>query len=224
MCLGKHSCSELGQIAEWSRLAPLPPPAWMWAHVQRLGDAIRAAAVDDRNKALSILRDVESDALRRWGKEHGQVSGIIRSRLTGSAAATVDVRPSRGISARLRAAIHRRDGYHCRYCGMPVIVRPAIQAFAAYVGDAAFNFGSTLESRHGAALLAVAQVDHVVPYNCGGTVDESNLVTACWSCNYGKDRFTLEQLNIDDPRSRAPVVSEWDGLASAVEPLTRRRS
>jgi hypothetical protein len=99
---------------------------------------------------------------------------------------------------------------------MEVIARPAIKAFARYVSGPSFTWGDTLESRHGAALLALAQVDHLVPYNAGGTLDEGNLVTACWSCNYGKDGFTLEQLALDDPRARAPLSTGWDGLVPTV--------
>ena len=214
MCRKQRGCTELGDPAFWSHLAPLPPPEWARVSVRRLGDAIRAATRDDREAALSILTEIDSQRLRAWGAEHGQMSGRHRcngARNGGEAA----LRAGRSISDSLRLRIHERDSYHCRYCGMEIIVRPAIKAFARYISGPAFTWGSTLESRHGAALLAVAQVDHLVPYNAGGTLSEDNLVTACWSCNYGKDGFTLEQLGLDDPRSRPPVVSDWDGLASS---------
>jgi hypothetical protein len=100
-----------------------------------------------------------------------------------------------------------------------VIVRPAIKALAQYVAGPRFSFGSTLESRHGAALLAVAQVDHLVPRSSGGGLDLDNLVTACWACNYGKDGYTLEQLGIEDPRAREPLHTAWDGGSASVAPL-----
>jgi hypothetical protein len=33
----------------------------------------------------------------------------------------------------------------------------------------------------------------------GGRTDESNLVTSCWSCNYGKANYTVEQIGISNP-------------------------
>ncbi|MEM7642019.1 MAG: hypothetical protein AAF366_05775, partial [Pseudomonadota bacterium] len=46
----------------------------------------------------------------------------------------------------------------------------------------------------------------------GGRSSLENVVVSCALCNFGKDRFTLKQLDIEDPRIRAPVPSEFDGL------------
>ena len=88
------------------------------------------------------------------------------------------------------------------------------------------------ENRHSnpeaGALLSWAQVDHVVPWNVGGTTDPSNLVTSCWACNYGKHNFTLDQIRVADPRLRMPSVKSegswylWDGLMSLLPSLQRR--
>ena len=44
-----------------------------------------------------------------------------------------------------------------------------------------------------------------------------NLVIACAACNFGRDRFSLEEMRFYDPRThiRAPDwlgYSDWDGL------------
>lgn len=36
------------------------------------------------------------------------------------------------------------------------------------------------------------QADHVIPLNCGGADDMSNIVCACRSCNWYKSTFSVE--------------------------------
>jgi hypothetical protein len=46
----------------------------------------------------------------------------------------------------------------------------------------------------------------------GGRSSESNVVVTCALCNFGKDKYTLRQLDVADPRLTEPVPCEWDGL------------
>ena len=74
---------------------------------------------------------------------------------------------------------------------------------------------------HGAFYAMTASIDHVVPHCAGGTNEETNLVTACWSCQFGKERHSLEELGLLDPRDRHPIKDGWDGLERLVRrPLT----
>jgi hypothetical protein len=42
-----------------------------------------------------------------------------------------------------------------------------------------------------------------------------NLVTSCWSCNYGKLDATLEQIGISNPLERGiNKIDDWDGLST----------
>lgn len=69
------------------------------------------------------------------------------------------------ISAKLRAHIHRRDRWRCRYCGWQLRVEDG--------GD--------------------VTLDHVVPRSRGGSNDDWNLVTSCAYCNRRKgDRLVHE--------------------------------
>ena len=55
----------------------------------------------------------------------------------------------------------------------------------------------------------VLQVDHIVPVCDGGSDDEINLVTSCWSCNSGKAGVPLESvLTAEDPNDRAIMLLE----------------
>ena len=83
--------------------------------------------------------------------------------------------------------------------GLPKTVHVA---FSIVVGPDVYSVGRTNQERHGMALISRAQLDHVVPHGQGGVTGEENLVTACWACNYGKARFTLSQIALQDPRQR----------------------
>jgi len=78
------------------------------------------------------------------------------------------------------------------------------------------------QARHGAAMVAWVQLDHVTPFKQGGATTFDNVVTACWACNYGKDRFAGSQIAIADPRDYAPMSSYWDGLVSLLPALEAR--
>lgn len=109
------------------------------------------------------------------------------------------------------AQLHARDGYHCRYCGIPVI-RPEIRKRACQLYPDDVTWGSTNASQHAGFQTLWAQYDHVVPHAYGGTNDLDNLVVSCAACNFGKMSYRLEELGLSDPRERPPVQSQWDGL------------
>lgn len=67
-------------------------------------------------------------------------------------------RSSKWCTRRQRLALYLRDGFACQYCGR------------ALAGQASSAFG----------------LDHLVPQCKGGTHLASNLVTACGTCNYGR--------------------------------------
>ena len=58
-----------------------------------------------------------------------------------------------------------------------------------------------------------------MPWKLGGRTNTDNLVTACWSCNYGKSGYTLEELGLIDPKEKAIIEQDWDGLMSLLEGL-----
>lgn len=112
--------------------------------------------------------------------------------------------------------LHERDGYHCRYCGIPVIRKEIRKALHLLYPDA-ITWGKTNASQHAAFQCMWAQYDHVVPHSSGGSNELDNLVVACAACNFGKMNYTLEELMLADPRHFAKVESQWDGLERAVK-------
>ncbi|HBO4605231.1 HNH endonuclease signature motif containing protein [Pseudomonas aeruginosa] len=109
------------------------------------------------------------------------------------------------------AELHARDGYHCRYCGIPVI-RPEIRKKVCQLYPEQVSWGATNASQHAGFQTLWAQYDHVLPHAYGGTNDLDNLVVSCAACNFGKMSYRLEELGLSDPRERPPVQSHWDGL------------
>jgi len=120
--------------------------------------------------------------------------------------------PDRNIRAAIRKTVLERDGYRCRYCGVPVISADMRKFLVTRYPDAV-PWDLYDPSKQHAALSALwLQFDHVVPHSHGGLSDPDNVVVTCALCNFGKDRFTIRQLGIADPRDRQPVTAPWDGL------------
>lgn len=218
---GGH-CVEFGGQEAWSRHAPLPPPEWIVEDVRRLGAAASLAATGDVPGALQIFERLRESDSRGWFVDHAQISFAHRRRVLRVArpGATIQGRRLRTPEA-IRRRVWERDSYICRYCNLPTIPDDVRAAVRRVVGESVLPWGDTNASRHGTALVARTEYDHVYPASLGGTNDESNLVTSCAGCNYGKDRWTLVELGLDDPRDRDAGPSDWDGLVSLLPALNR---
>jgi hypothetical protein len=100
--------------------------------------------------------------------------------------------------------------------------REVFVGFSQAVGADVFPVGRANKSTHGLALICWAQLDHVTPFKQGGPTALDNIVTACWACNYGKDRFTVTQIGLEDPRDHPPDPGSWDGGVSLLASLKAR--
>jgi 5-methylcytosine-specific restriction endonuclease McrA len=120
--------------------------------------------------------------------------------------------PDRNIAPSIRAEVLARDGYRCRYCGIP-IVHADIRKIAAKLYPSAVPWNSRNPAdKHAGFQCLWLQFDHVEPHSHGGRSSVENVVISCALCNFGKDRFTLRQLHIEDPRYRDPEPLLYDGL------------
>ena len=101
--------------------------------------------------------------------------------------------------------------------GTSQIIIETLQFFCLFAGTGMLGFllGRTDESRHGLYLMLMASYDHVRPVNQVGTNDSTNLVTACWCCQFGKYKYSLDELGLTGPINLELVVSDsWVGLDS----------
>lgn len=114
-------------------------------------------------------------------------------------------------NAEMKRALLKRDGCHCRFCGIPVI-HPDIRKLLHKLYPEAIPWGKTNASQHAGFQCLWLQYDHVVPHSAGGENTLDNLIITCSACNFGKMNYTLQELGLTDPRSFEPVCSFWDGL------------
>lgn len=110
-----------------------------------------------------------------------------------------------------KRALRDRDGYHCRFCGIPVI-RDKVRRKLQKLYPAALQWGSRNADQHAAFQAMWLQYDHVVPHARGGGNGLGNIVITCAPCNYARMDFLVEEVGLEDPRMRDPVQSTWDGL------------
>jgi len=113
--------------------------------------------------------------------------------------------------AKMKRALHKRDGFHCRFCGIPVI-RAEVRKYLHKSYPEAVPWGRTNDTQHAAFQCMWLQYDHVIPHSSGGENTLENLVITCAACNFGKMEYTLEELGLLDPRDFPPIESKWDGL------------
>ncbi|WP_353223385.1 HNH endonuclease [Salinisphaera sp. C84B14] len=114
-------------------------------------------------------------------------------------------------TAEERRVLRERDGYHCRFCGIPVI-RKEIREKVKRLYPAAVTWGRANLSQHAAFQALWLQYDHVLPHSRGGDNSLDNLVITCAPCNYAKWSYHVSEIGLLDPRGRPPRHSWWDGL------------
>ena len=178
-----------------------------------LDAAVTAHLLGDAAQAEALIRRADMPPVAAWvesilGKNSPYV--VIQSSGTPSLASEYRV-AARMPTAQECCQLHARDGFHCRFCGIPVIraeVRERIQR--AY--PQALRWGKRNVERHAAFFALWAQYDHLLPHAHGGGNELSNIVVTCAACNYGRGGYTLAEVGLAHPLERPPVRSAWDGL------------
>jgi hypothetical protein len=107
--------------------------------------------------------------------------------------------------------LHSRDGYQCRFCGIPVI-REAVLAKLRQLYPSEACWGPKGIDRHAALQAMRVQYDFIVPHSRGGKAVPDNLVVTCTPCAFARRHYTLDQVGLEDPRKRKSVRTSWDGL------------
>lgn len=104
-----------------------------------------------------------------------------------------------------------RDGYHCRFCRIPLVTRAVRQRMVAAYPNAV-EWGRTNFSQHAALQAMWLQFDHVLPHARGGNNSADNIVITCAPCNFGRMNYTLAEVGLADPRDNEVSKSDWNGL------------
>lgn len=192
---------------------PIPEIFEAWTF---LNHAVDAHLAGDAGLAEAWFKKADIRAVWEWlnpGWTRPDLNVIFSAPTDDTQPVLRELRDSdRDIAPAVRAAALQRDGYRCRYCGIPVIHADIRKlAHRLYPSAVPWDQFDAAKEHAGFACLWL-QFDHVVPWSHGGRSSLDNVVIACALCNYGKDKYTLRQLDVADPRLTPPVSCDWDGL------------
>ena len=226
MCRGKTSCDVLGIDPEkWSKTHLLQVPEFFEEALETFSVAIRELVSGDQKKSLERLNECKSELVGNFFIEHGQQSAYFRVRnkkqvdLLNKAAKSIN--PSPRLLPKVEKLVFLRDSYRCRYCGLRIISKEVFSEYSRIVGPEYFSVERENSKRNGLTLGLRGVADHVEPFASGGLTEIENLVTSCYSCNFGKAGYTLDQLGIEDPRLRPPMNDGWQGLTEYLPTLKK---
>jgi len=216
LCRAKDTCSELGTDPQtWDIYCPLRKPSWMAEQINLIMSAVNDFFSGQKDACLHKISEIRSAEITNWYIEHGQMSGRHRKIILKTPQPKAIPESKRDLirsPRKFQTQVFERDGYKCRYCGGKLISQEFIRFFIKELNSPAFQRGETNLNTHGIIHLTWPVADHVVPWNLGGRTNLDNLVSACTTCNYGKDGYTLEQIGIENPFKRLPIIDNWNGL------------
>ena len=184
-----------------------------------LNNAVTAHLDGRRGEAVRLLEQANIPAIMEWayslaGKDSEY--NTPRFRLDSLSKIPVAQREKmRMPSSEGKQKLHEVYGYHCCFCGTPVIRSEVHNRLLSLYPNAIPWEGKKEIAKHAALYVMASQYDHVVPHSRGGLNDLGNMVLTCLPCNYGRSSFTLEEMGLFDPRTRERVeciAPGWDGL------------
>jgi len=201
---------------KWNTNCLVPYPKEFDIQIDLVAEAVRIAH-SDPVRAKEIVQSLDTEPMKRWFIDVALWSGTWRAERVG-------LHEKRMKSLGIRKIVSQKklddlfagDKWRCRYCGIRVAGnRKHFKKFTNAIGMPELIAGKTDESRHGLYLMLMASYDHVKPVNQEGTNDSTNLVTACWCCQFGKYKFSLDELGLTGPIDLELVKSDsWVGLDS----------
>ena len=200
--------------ASWSKNCLVPYPKEFDQQIDLVAEAVQIAQ-SSPGMAREIAQSLDAEPMKRWFIDVALWSGAWRAEMLGNhknAVRGLGVRKI--VSQKKLDELFARDKWRCRYCGIRVAGnRKHFKKFAQAIDMPELIAGRTDESRHGLYLMLMASYDHVKPVNQEGTNDSTNLVTACWCCQFGKYKYSLDELGLTGPIDPELVKSDsWVGL------------
>jgi hypothetical protein len=186
-----------------------------------LADAVTCHLNGDKATAAKLVARADRSVIADWtdsiwGKYDPAIHNYITIADGPPNLKAADCTHPRMPNAEGRQAILARDGYHCRFCGIPVIHPKIRDRFRKYYPDEA-RWGKKNGEEHAALECMWLQFDHVLPYTRGGLSTLDNVIITCAPCNFGRMSFTLAEARLLDPLEREISRSwsgynSWDGL------------
>jgi len=191
---------------------PIPE---IFGAAQYLDAAVSAHLKGERAAAEELIRLADIPAIADWSESLWGAGGPWTRPLANEHSPPFvpkEERPSARMPSKADMTfLLERDGFHCRFCGIP-LVRAEVRSTIREVYPDALRWGVRNADQHAGLQAMWLQFDHLLPHARGGTNDLNNLIVTCAPCNNGRSNLTLEEAGLSDPRLREPVRSGWDGL------------
>lgn len=214
--MGNKSIDEMSDNYPQEHWAPrncfLEPIPEMLAASELLSKAVDLVLAENFALAAKLIEQADIPELE---KHNSKIAGsrseeIHRYRPIEGAPEIIKCK-KRMPSYKVELSIYERDGWHCRFCETRVISKD-VRKKLNRVFPVEARWGNKNVEKHRGLSILESSLDHLVPHNRGGDNSESNLVTACGPCQFGRGGWTIEEVGINDPFDRLPIIDSWDGL------------
>ena len=190
-------------------VVPIPD---MYRAAELLSKAVDAILEGELSLASELIAAADIPELEiHNAKIAGSLSVDIHRFREIPSAPRIEKTKSRMPSLAVELSIYERDGWHCRFCNVPVVSKDARKRLNMQF-PAVARWGRRNIDKHRGLSILESSLDHLVPHNRGGDNSPLNLVTACGPCQFGRGGWTIEEVGISNPLNRPPVLDGWDGL------------
>lgn len=212
----------------------LPPLDEIFEAAMLLNEAVEAHMADERDRADFLIRKADISIIGAWldsiwlGGARSPIRAVQKIADLPPLLIKGERHVPRDAPRKMKRDLVGRDGHHCRFCSIP-LVRPEVRKELNRLYPRAARWTSVREiDQHRGLQVLWLQYDHVVVHSRGGQTSMENMVVACAACNFGRDRFMLEEVGLRDPRLhvRKPTWINrlsWDGLETILPEKQRFR-
>jgi 5-methylcytosine-specific restriction endonuclease McrA len=187
-----------------------------------LDRAVSAHLAGDREQAARLFGAADMNSVREWteslwgsAKKWPEQKHYKRLRAVDGLPEQNATLKDRMPTPAQRRTLVDRDGFNCRYCGLPVIPKCVRDRVAKDYPDKV-SWGGSNAAQHAGFQALWLQFDHIVPHSFGGTNELENIVISCAGCNYCKEGYRIEHLGVEHPLQRPVLKTSWDGLVRYV--------
>ncbi len=180
-----------------------------------LDAAVDAHILGDLKMASSLFKLADMSVLRDWTESHWGANTEYKN-IIGKDDSVPELPKDQRVEVRMpskeqKRALYLRDGFHCRFCGVPVIRKEVRDELRKHYPNE-IPWGRSNAEQHSAFQALWLQYDHLLPHSRGGDNSLENVAITCAPCNYVRMSNLIIEMGLSNPLDRASVKSEWAGL------------